>query len=113
MNPKGGFEAGPGQMDALMLAVFTCEAQYPQDPAQSTEKLTDDQLRIAYHYLSVTLVDCMAKQNLTVTTTPSEKTFIATWRSKPWNPYDEFPTASPVVMETCPANTPTELIWAR
>lgn len=113
-----------GASDAYNLAAYTCLAQYPTDPAQSWSRVTEDQKRIAYNYLSVTLVQCLTDQGFTTGSVPTEEAFLATWDTALWNPYTDVHPAEEVLVDgrfpleaweavwkACPMNTPPGLIW--
>ncbi len=103
---------GKDQKRAYDLAAYTCLAQYPADPAQSSSRMTRDQKLIAYHYLTVTLVACLKDHGYTVTDLPSEQTFLDTWDTAPWNPYDQLPAGVMTALQgQCEPNTPPKLIW--
>ena len=103
------------QQDAYALAMYTCAAKYPRDPAQDESRMTRDQKLIVYEYLTSTLVDCLAEHGYRVGDVPTEETFLASWDTGPWHPYEVLVAADGPPTEevslACPANTPPELIW--
>ncbi|MGY4643928.1 hypothetical protein [Cellulomonas sp. URHB0016] len=103
---------GDDQEDDFRLATYTCDARYPLDPAQDESRMTDEQKLVAYRYLTVTLVDCLAQHGEThVGTPPSEQAFLASWNGVRWNPYMEIPEPSADLLGACPPNPPADLLW--
>jgi len=100
-----------GQSDAYHLVAYTCQAQYPTDPAQDDSRITDAQKHIAYTYLTQTLVACLAEHGHKITGIPSEETFLGAWDTGAWNPYTQVPDAPNSLMQACPMNTPPDLLW--
>lgn len=102
------------QAAVFNLAVYTCAAKYPRDPAQDRSRWTSEQKHTDYVYLTTTLVDCLTEQGFTITDIPSEETFLATWATNPWSPYAQVTAAGgggEELSRTCPPDTPLELIW--
>lgn len=104
-------EIPPGQNESYGLVAYTCAAEYPTDPAQDDSRITDAQKKVAYAYLTDTLVTCLADHGFDVTDIPSEETFLGSWDTRRWNPYDQLQGVPATVQETCPANTPPDLLW--
>lgn len=104
---------GGAQLDAYNLAAYTCEAEYPRDPAQDDSRMTRDQKIVAYRYLAQTLVACLAEHGFTVHDVPTQETFLAGWQdTAPWNPYEQITVAVPDdVRAACHQDPPADLIW--
>lgn len=102
------------QRDAFHLASYTCTAQYPANPAQADSRMTRDQKLIVYHYLTVTLVNCLESHDHTATGIPTEQVFLDTWGTARWNPYLQFPAGvMNSLQKECEPNTPPQLIWGQ
>lgn len=107
------------QVEAMRLASYTCNAQYPVNPDQNLGNVTDEQKKKAHDYLTVTLVTCLDGEGHSISDIPSEQSFIEDWdRSGPWNPYDQ---VSPGLSQEefqqldqkCPMNPLAELLWEK
>lgn len=105
------------QVQAMNLARYICNAQYPVNPDQNLSAVTDEQKETVYDYLAGTLVTCLAGEGYSVSDIPSEQSFIEEWdRSGPWNPYDHI-SPQPYREEfqeldqKCPMNPLAELLW--
>lgn len=105
------------QVEAMRLATYTCNAQYPVNPDQNLGNVTDEQKKKAYDYLTGTLVTCLTGEGYSISDIPSEQYFIEDWaRSGPWNPYDQIsPGLSQEEFQQldqkCPMNPLAELLW--
>lgn len=104
-------EIPAGQAGAHGLAAYTCAAQYPTDPAQDDSRITEDQKKIAYTYVTETLVACLADHGHEITGIPAEETFLGTWDTGRWDPYDQVPEALSDLLRACPPNVPPALLW--
>lgn len=103
------------QSEAANLALYTCRAQYPVDPAQSGP-LTDEQKERFTVYVRETLVQCIAEEGYEIEDIPSVETFISGLEEdRPWNPYMEleYLTQSDleVVLASCPPNPPPSVLY--
>lgn len=112
--PDGGMSAGsvaPEQQEALHLAMYECEAQYPLDPSFRAP-LTDDEIDRLFDYLTGELSDCLASHGHPVSEPPSREAFGAGIRagSLTWSPYEavaaETYTAWMDLNEACPQQPP-------
>jgi len=101
------------QTGAYQQAVYTCMASYPVDPAQDDVGMTREEKLVAYHYLTERLVECLADRGYTTTGMPTEESFLASWDSNRWNPYEQVPRAAwtDELLRDCPPNTPPEILW--
>ncbi|MFI2753870.1 hypothetical protein ACGIF2_10590 [Cellulomonas sp. P22] len=104
-------ETPAGQKEAYGLAAYTCAAEYPTDPAQDDSRITEAQKKIAYTYLTDTLVACLADHGYDITGIPAEATFLGTWDTARWNPYNQLPATPSNLLRDCPPNTPSDLMW--
>lgn len=96
--PDGGmsFESvALDQQEALHLAVYECEAQYPVDP-RLLRPLEDDEIDSLYEYLTGELAVCLNSHGHSVSETPSRESFRAGTKSGTlqWSPYDDVVTAT-------------------
>ena len=76
-GPGGEFSTPPDQTEALHLAIYTCEAQYPIDP-KYLEPLTNDQFEKIHEHLTQTAIPCLLALGYQVEPIPSKETYLAT-----------------------------------
>lgn len=91
-------------MDALNIAIYTCEARFPVSP-KYMEPLTHRQLTALYLYRLTTLIDCLDNEGFTIAEPPpSETTFVESGGA--WSPYELLPGLSDEdlrrISEACP-----------
>lgn len=105
------------QVEAVRLATYTCNAQYPVNPDQNLGNVSDEQKKKAYDYLTGTLVTCLTSEGYSISDIPSEQYFIEDWdRSGPWTPYDHISSEQSQeefqrLDQKCPMNPLAELLW--
>ncbi|GAB3756067.1 hypothetical protein GCM10027591_05220 [Zhihengliuella somnathii] len=68
-------EAAEGQSDAMLRAIYTCEASYPPHPVHF-DPYSDEQLAIIYEWISDEYVPCVKAAGIVVDDMPSLETFI-------------------------------------
>jgi hypothetical protein len=101
------------QMAAVHLAQYVCDAKYPVTPRE-LQPLDDAQRRTTYTYLTTTLTRCLRDHGYEVAAPPSLETFLATYDTAPWNPWDTVMVPAKrfdEVMRACPENPPSQLLW--
>lgn len=122
LNPDGGgywLEMPADQVDAVGLAAYTCEAQYPVDPAHLGPP-TDEHKQVIFEYLTRTLVQCLEDEGFTIDDVPTRETFMSSFAEAPsFNPYYQvWPLLSAVgdadaLERRCPPNTPPQLLYGQ
>lgn len=98
------------QQEGLEVAMYTCDAQYPTDPAASLP-LTKDELSYIYDYFTDVLTPCLEAAGVEVPEPSSRSLFIETYTSgDAWDPYLNVSGTKGVVWEkinkTCPQTPP-------
>jgi hypothetical protein len=79
------FEAIPAeQADASALATFVCRERYPVDPSE----FEDPDLSGLYDYYTQELVPCLEAEGYEIPSPPSEQTFIDSYWTAAWIPYN-------------------------
>lgn len=124
-QPGGGIIFEPGipesQVEASDLAWFTCEAQYPLDPAYAQE-WTEDQLGLVYDYWDQYYIPCMQAQGHAIDTSgqPTREAYIAAFHTVDrisWWPTDAFHAlpleTQATLFETCPPYPPDEAMYGQ
>ena len=103
------------QRESHNLAWYVCQGQFPPNPDQRLDNLTDEQKQLLYEYYAVTLVGCLGEQGETIVDVPSEQTFIERFDQEgPWNPYRQLDLTQARLKElekACPMTIPGELLW--
>ena len=88
---QGGYEmAGvEGQLLPMEIAIYTCNARYPTDPAL-TLPLTEAELDFVYDYYVNVLNPCLENEGVEITEAPSRQAFIDTYGASEgwWTPYE-------------------------
>ena len=107
-----GFTASSvkGQEEALAVAWYACEAQYPVDP-EFTQPLTIDEIAFMYNYNVNTLLPCLRKLGYATSEVPTLQRYQDTFgTAKGWFPYaDVYPLgqeATDAASKACPQNPP-------
>jgi hypothetical protein len=88
--PDGGIESGPvppAQAEAYAVAMYVCSAQYPMDP-KYLAPMTDDRIGALYDYYVDEMVPCLEAEGYAVPPAPSRETYIDTYLTGGWTPYD-------------------------
>lgn len=89
VTADGGLSYGvvpEGQEEALAIALYVCSVQFQSDPKFSGP-LSAEQLDTLYDYYTGELAQCIEAQGFTVADAPSRATFIDSYQSTGWSPY--------------------------
>lgn len=98
VRADGALDSGPlpaAQRQAHAVSMWKCMAQYPYEP-RFNQALTDDQIKNIYEYYTGDLTACLEAKGYSVSSPPSETTFVEGYYTAPklWSPYDEIAVAS-------------------
>jgi hypothetical protein len=109
-GPSFSASSPDGQEQALAVAWYVCDAQYPVDP-EYTQPLSADEIAFMYRYNSSVLLPCLRDLGLEVDDAPSQQSYVETFGTADgWYPYNEVyqlgRDAAAEASKACPQNPP-------
>lgn len=96
------------QQPSLAVASYTCGVQYPFH-AELNRPLDDDQIRWLYSYYVGDLRTCLEAEGYTVTSAPSEATFLESYQGRGgevWTPYNDLASVGSAELQSLAAKCP-------
>lgn len=109
------------QKTVFDMAMYECAVSYPPDP-RMLKPYSQDQLTLIYQHNEKSVIPCLEQHGFTIPESPSLETFIQTFESQPFIPFDSAYLQGPGLgfsdMEVeelrvvCPPYPPAELLWA-
>lgn len=113
MNSDGSFSTG-GQWESYWRAWYVCQMAYPVIPRYAGS-WGPEQIEAQYAYTLDYLIPCLENYGITSGEPPTKETFIATWDTNPYTPWNSVPNLSgPTALEledTCPQHAPSGVLW--
>lgn len=103
------------QKDTFNAALYVCHASYPV-PTVYSQPWSEPQKRAMYQYTVSTLIPCLEEEGFRITDVPTQETFVDTFDTRPWWPYEQLDISSMSQNEIdelntrCPQTPPIELL---
>lgn len=115
--PDGTWPGIPiDQKDTFNTALYVCHGSYPV-PTIYNQPWSEEQKRAMYRYTVDTLIPCLkSEEDIVIVDIPSEETFVDSFDSAPWWPYEQVDYSGMTQSEVdslnsrCPQTPPLSLL---
>lgn len=103
------------QKDTFNTALYMCYGYYPI-PTIYSEPWSESQKRAMYIFTVESVVPCLEAEGLIVEKMPTVETFVDTFDTRPWYPYEQIDTSSMTQSQIddlnsrCPQTPPLKLL---